>query len=109
MHTWMYSYYYPDLGGVNCHTSNWDADAGVCRAVLLGRPWRDWLGRLVALGYDYQDYMGCTLHIVAPDAVVGDYVIGDICPACGADFVDFLADRQVLPWRSLVQGYITCP
>ena len=36
------SYYWPPLGGTNCHHANWRN--GLCMTLLLGQPWSDWAG-----------------------------------------------------------------
>lgn len=36
------SWYWPALGGTNCHNANWIE--GLCRTKLLGQPWSDWAG-----------------------------------------------------------------
>lgn len=36
------SYYWPDMGGTNCHSANWDQENKTCNAMLYGKPWQEW-------------------------------------------------------------------
>ena len=102
-----YSYYYPDLGGVNCHSNNWDEENFRCSDITAsGKSWRENMYRGVALHYDMlRDIpFGTNIKVVSPEEIKGWYEVIDICPGCGPRyegqtyFIDFLDDRQRLAW-----------
>jgi hypothetical protein len=109
-----YSYYNPSLGGVNCHTANWD---GVrCADVTSsGIRWSDYMGRAVALAPSWLRVIGygTVLHVSSPAPMVGDFTVIDMCCGCEAanwsdnNFrVDFLALKQALQWNYPVVFFI---
>lgn len=103
-----YSYYYPDLGGVNCHDDNWNEVTGRCADITAsGETWRDKIGRAVALSPSVIDACpyGSSIVVLGPPGVVGEYRVIDLCPGCDSyapPLVDFLDDRQRLPWQTLI-------
>lgn len=106
-----YSYYYPDLGGVNCHIDNWDEISGKCSDITAsGKSWRQNMYRGVALHYDLLGGLpfGTNIHVLGPKEVEGWYEVIDICPGCNPRyegqnyFIDFLDDKQRLPWGATV-------
>jgi len=102
-----YSYYNPDLGGVNCHVDNWDG-VKCADTTASGISWRDYVGRAVAvppswvcqgLGY------GSIVEVLSPDSIRGEYLVVDLCAGCEAYNwedrtwrIDFLDTGQRLTW-----------
>ena len=106
-----YSYYYPDLGGVNCHVDNWDEETGKCSDITAsGKSWRQNMYRGVAVHYDILNSLpfGTLINVLGPEEVKGWYEVIDICPGCNpryegqAYFIDFLDDKQRLTWGAIV-------
>ncbi|HUD44902.1 MAG TPA: hypothetical protein VMR41_05135 [Patescibacteria group bacterium] len=98
---WLYSYYYPPLGGANCA----DFEGGVCLSLLSsGDRWQDWLGRSVACSSEIP--LGTKIVIIAPVEVRGVYVCNDRGGLIeGTRYLDFLDTLQKLPWREAIYGY----
>jgi hypothetical protein len=115
---WVFSYYYPDLLGVNCHQSNYEYNkfgtpVSCANTSASGLPWRDYLfGRSrdphyvggVAVPY-YPGTrnpiypMRAVVTVTSPAIIAGDWLVMDICPACGdyqssygVLFLDFLSN-----------------
>ncbi|MCJ7696506.1 MAG: hypothetical protein MUO40_13935 [Anaerolineaceae bacterium] len=106
-YTFGYSYYFPDLGGVNCHTDNWNIETEKCSDVTAsGKSWKQNMYRGVAVHYDmlYDLPFGTLIEVIKPDEVKGWYEVIDICPGCTPRyegqvyFIDFLDDKQRLGW-----------
>lgn len=103
----LYSYYNPDLGGVNCHSANWDGSK-CADTTASGIKWSEYMGRGVAIAPSWYNAglgYGSILRVVAPDAIAGDYTVIDLCSGCEANNwpdrqyrLDFLDDRQRLTW-----------
>lgn len=111
-----YSYYDPRLGGVNCI----DFRDEVCQSPLgNGEAWQDYIyaRNTVAMppdimssyGVDYGD----VIIVIAPDEIVGSYVVRDICTGCNASNwadnrprIDFLDVQQRLPWNTNIYAVI---
>lgn len=107
-----YSYYYPPLGGANCHPANWSDERQSCADVTAsGLPWTAYIGRGVAIPPSRWDaWRLCVLTVLYPPTIAGDYLIIDVCPACEqGDYLDFLDSAQRLPWTYPVAYYVTCP
>ncbi len=115
---WVFSYYYPDLVGVdevlyglNCHPDNvlrnkQGRAIGCKDTTASGAPWSEYLmyhardARFVggvAVPYYPNTYdpiypMGSILHVVDPTIMAGEYLVIDICPACD----DYISSHNVL-------------
>ena len=100
-----YSYYFPDLGGTNCHPANWDG-ASCANTTASGAGWREYIGRGVAIHqsmiekYPY----GTIFRVLSPQSIAGDYTVIDLCAGCirpdapDMMWIDFLDDSQKLNW-----------
>jgi hypothetical protein len=114
VHTVGYSYYNPDLGGVNCADSNWNGTT--CADVTAsGMSWRDNVGHAVAVPPRWLLLwgFGSVIHVTSPETIVGDYIIIDKCSACDLanwanriDRIDFLDTKQRLAWAQTVTFYL---
>lgn len=104
-----YSFYYPDLGGVNCHVDNW-VDGHCKDTTASGASWRDYIGRGVAIPPSFLERFpyGTIFRVVSPSVISGDYTVIDLCPACeqvskpGSFWIDFLDTGQRLDWSQTV-------
>lgn len=114
-YTFGYSYYYPALGGVNCHSDNWDIVKEVCKdTTASGRSWKQNMYRAVAVHYDLLNDLpfGTLIEVVFPEEVKGWYEVIDICPGCVPNdlseyyFIDFLDDKQRLGWGEEVRIHV---
>lgn len=102
-----YSYYYPDLGGVNCHADNWNG-SHCADTTASGLSWRDNLGRAVAIPPSWVCYglgYGSIVEVLSPDTIKAEYLVVDLCAGCESENwddgqwrLDFLDDRQRLQW-----------
>lgn len=93
-HTVLFSYYYPDLGGVNCHIDNW-VDGHCKNITASGVGWRDYLGHGLAVHPDMLDLLpyGSTLYVSNPPQLAGVWVVVDLCGGCQINnkyYFDFL-------------------
>jgi hypothetical protein len=107
-----YSYYNPELGGVNCHSANWDGKH-CADTTASGIKWSDYIGKAVAvppswycLGLGY----GSILRVLTPAVLAGDYLVIDLCSGCessnwddGNFRMDFLDTSQKLTWAYPVE------
>lgn len=103
----LYSYYNPALGGVNCHTDNWNGST-CADTTASGIRWSEYLGKGVAIPPSWKAAgigYGSVFHVLEPAALVGDYTVVDLCSGCEANIwpdgmyrLDFLNDRQLLSW-----------
>ena len=101
-----YSYYNPNLGGVNCHTANWTGSR--CNdTTASGIKWSDYLDRGVALPPSYLQVLGygSRILVTSPDPMKGIYTVVDMCCGCEAANwkdntyrLDFLSLTQKLTW-----------
>jgi hypothetical protein len=107
-----YSYYNPDLGGVNCHTDNWDIENEKCADVTAsGKSWKQNMYRGIAVHYDqlFDLPFGTIVEVIKPAELKGFYEIIDICPGCNPRpddphyYIDFLDDRQRLNWGDMIE------
>jgi hypothetical protein len=109
-----YSYYYPPLGGANCHTANW-VNGECADTTASGQKWTTWLnagGAACPLSWP----IFTRFEVLSPTLKAGVYTCVDYCPACGNSqahyWIDFLTDSQELEWsypmeiRLLSIGYI---
>lgn len=99
-----YSYYFPAWGGVNCHPDNW-IDNSYCKdTTASGLPWTQYIGKGVAVPYEWRDKLPLLSVIRVLDNVVmqGEYLVVDYCGDCikeeGHIYFDFLDNRQRLAW-----------
>jgi hypothetical protein len=99
---WLYSYYWPDLGGVNC--SQHLDDSGSCAALMAsGKPWRAWVDRGVACPSEYP--LGTRFRVLSPLQLYGEWTCvdrgGAIVCKDGACYLDFLHEPpQRVDWNS---------
>lgn len=104
-----YSYYNPDLGGVNCFPGNVLANGGCANVTASGFTWRDYIGKAVAVAPYWLSVWGygSVIRVLHPDVLAGDYTIIDRCAACdkanwiaydNRDRIDFLDTSQRLVW-----------
>jgi len=123
---WVFSYYYPDLVGVdeqkygaNCHPDNIERNpqgkAIRCKNTSAsGLPWRDWIMYKsldvdfvggVAVPYYPGTYnpiypMGAVVVVESPSIIAGRYLVIDICPACD----DYVTSNNVLFLDFVAEG-----
>jgi len=107
-----YSYYNPDLGGVNWHTDNWNGER-CADTTASGISWRDNVGKAVAVppswvctGLGYGSY----IEVLNPETIRGRYMVVDLCSGCEALNwedktwrLDFLDLTQKLTWAYPVE------
>ena len=100
-----YSYYWPPYGPPNCSDENWKAEWNICEdTTASGEKWTLWIGRGIAVPIQWRDDIPLmsVVRITGNIAVQGDYTVIDYCGRCIKDdgfvYVDFLSNRQVLPW-----------
>lgn len=97
-HTFLFSYYFPDLGGVNCHIDNWEN--GRCKdTTASGMSWRNNMRKGLAIHPDFLELLpyGTVIRITSPAAVAGDYMVLDLCGGCninGYYYFDFLFEEM---------------
>lgn len=110
----LFSYYYPDLGGVNCHEDNW-VD-GHCKNVTASKVvgWREYMGSGVAVHSDMLQYLpyGTQFYVTNPPAIAGFYTVVDLCCGCKHDtsyYFDFLFDNMPdgVNWSYNVDYYVS--
>jgi len=108
----LYSYYNPNLGGVNCHVDNWDIDTGLCKNITAsGKGWMEYFGKGIAIHPDYLDVLpfGTMVEIIEPELIKGIYEVIDLCPGCGPRYnsnlfyIDILDRNQKLPWSEKIK------
>jgi hypothetical protein len=102
-----YSYYYPDLGGVNCLT--WDESKGTCVSLMAsGKAWKDYVNKAVACPGWLPMYT--VIRVVSPSELIGDWVCMDRGQGIERDMLDFLhKPPQRLPWFTKIQAEIIRP
>lgn len=89
-----FSYYYPNLGGVNCHNDNWVN--GQCKNLTAsGYGWREFMGKGIAVHPDMLDLLpfGSLIYVTSPASIRGHYTVIDLCGGClinGNYYFDFL-------------------
>jgi hypothetical protein len=103
-----YSYYNPALGGINCHSANWDGIA--CADVTAsGIRWTEYMGQGVAVPPSWLGVLGygTVISVLDPAPIARQYTVIDICCGCEAGNwddrrwrLDFLDDKQRLEWAS---------
>lgn len=113
--SFLYSYYDPNLGGVNCHSANWDGHK-CADTTASGIRWSQYVGHAVAIPPSWYDAglgYGSVLRVISPSSMLGDYTVIDLCPGCeaknwpdGQYRLDFLDDRQRLTWAYPMQALI---
>jgi hypothetical protein len=111
----LYSYYYPPLGGVNCHSNNWTGST-CADTTASGAHWSDYVGRGLAVPPSWFKAglgFGSIVRVLSPDVLAGDYTVIDICCGCEADNwtdgqfrFDFLDDAQKLQWAYPIHAEI---
>lgn len=110
----LFSYYYPDLGGVNCHEDNWVN--GQCKDVTASKVvgWREYLGKGIAIHSDMYSQIpyGSQIYVVSPPQIAGIYTVVDLCCGCknqNGYYFDFLFTSmpQGLGWSYNVDFVVT--
>jgi hypothetical protein len=111
----LYSYYNPELGGVNCHTANWDG-SHCADTTASGIRWSEYVGRGVAIPPSWLEAgigYGSILRVIDPSTIAGDYTVIDLCSMCEPTYwpdgqwrLDFLDLRQKLSWAYPVRVLI---
>lgn len=110
-----YSYYYPALGGVNCHPDNWNEEKQTCKNLTAsGIGWIENIGRGVAIAPSLLKDLpyGTRLDVVSPESIKGIYYVIDLCGACDNSppgeykWIDFLDNKQRLNWGDEVVAYV---
>ena len=111
----LYSYYNPELGGVNCHSANWDG-SHCADTTASGIRWSEYLGRGVAIPPSWLEAgigYGSILRVIDPATIAGDYTVIDLCSLCETTYwpdgqwrLDFLDERQKLSWAYPVRVLI---
>jgi hypothetical protein len=108
-----YSYYNPDLLGINCFSGN-VTSSGCADTTASGFRWSDYMRRGVAVPDIWLTRwgFGSVIRVLSPDILSGVYTIVDKCAACDwhnwtaydkRDRVDFLDTIQRLPWDADVK------
>jgi hypothetical protein len=94
-----FSYYFPDLGGVNCHIDNWVN--GHCKNVTASHVvgWREYMRKGIAVHPDMLSALpfGSMLYVTQPPEIAGYYTVVDLCGGClinGNYYFDFLFDSM---------------
>lgn len=93
-HEFLFSYYYPPLGGVNCHPDNWINNT--CKdTTASGQKWSSYMGAGIAIHPDWLDEMpyGTQIIVSSPSEIAGTYTVIDLCGGClinGNYYFDFL-------------------
>ena len=101
-----YSYYYPPFGPPNCHADNWTVEG--CKDITpLGVKWSEYMGRGVAVPFSWRARLplGSMIEVLQPSVIAGRYTVLDYCIGCdkpGYVYLDFLDNRQRLPWTAAV-------
>lgn len=103
----LYSYYDPDLGGVNCLT--WDEVLGCVSTLASGDDYRLWWDRAVACPVKYD--LGTIFKVVNPQVLRGRYVCLDRYDEAlyTSQYLDFLSKRQLLPWNEEITVEVILP
>lgn len=110
----LFSYYYPDLGGVNCHEDNWSNGhcADVTASKVVG--WREYMGKGIAIHSDLYDEIpyGSQIYVVSPPQIAGIYTVVDLCCGCknqNGYYFDFLFEGMPdgLGWSYNVDFVVT--
>ena len=103
----LYSYYNPALGGVNC--SQWDEETQTCVSTMAsGKDWRQWYGKALACPSVYPMYT--VFRVTSPESIAGDYVCLDRGGSLeGTNYLDFLDTQQRLEWNASVEALIIYP
>lgn len=89
-----FSYYYPPLGGVNCHSDNWVN--GQCKNYTAsGEGWIENMGKGIAVHPDMLNTLpfGSEIYVSYPEQIKGFYKVIDLCGGClinGKYYFDFL-------------------
>ncbi|MCD4760066.1 hypothetical protein K8R33_04205 [archaeon] len=111
-YVFLYSYYNPALGGVNCHEDNWDVNYEMCKnTTASGKGWKEYIKKGVAIHPDLLNDLpfGTIIEVTDPIELVGEYEVIDLCMGClprGIDqyyYIDFLDRIQVLAWSEEVK------
>ncbi len=105
------SYYWPDLGGTNCHESNWRKDTNKCVTNLYGKPWQHWENKGAACPVKYP--LGTKLWItrLKKTVVCVDRGGGIVTLLDGTSFLDLLQRNHIwVPdWKERVLRDTWCP
>lgn len=93
-----FSYYYPPLGGTNCHEDNWFN--GKCKNITASsQGWKEYLDKGIAVHPDMLSLLpfGSMVYVVNPEPIRGLYTVVDLCGGCfinGKYYFDFLFDTM---------------
>jgi len=110
-----YSYYNPDLGGVNCHEDNWLEDIKKCKNTSAsGKGWREYIKSGVAIHPDMLENLpfGTIIEVIDPEILRGEYEVIDLCSGCrpkitnGFYYIDFVDTIQIVPWGSEIKARV---
>jgi hypothetical protein len=103
----LYSYYDPALGGVNCR--EWDEVNQVCLSTMAsGLDWSQWYGRAVACSSEYP--LWTIFRVVDPLTLAGDWDCLDRGGMKdGTIYLDFLDTYLRLPWNTTIKAYVIYP
>ncbi len=113
LYTYVFSYYYPDLGPPNCHADNWDGMH--CKDITAsGQSWFHNLGKGFAAPPWWKEQVayGTVITVTEPKQLAGDWIYLDDCALCagsywkdGIDRLDFLMAYQAVSWETKVTWY----
>ena len=90
----LFSYYYPPLGGTNCHEDNWVN--GQCKDITASKEgWKAYVSKGIAVHPDMLGILpfGSIVYVVEPVSIRGFYTVVDLCGGClinGNYYFDFL-------------------
>ena len=105
------SWYWPDLGGTNCHAANWNTETNKCSALLYGKQWQEWEDIGAACPSRYKIGTKLYIHRLDQTVVCVDRGGGIVSLPDGSAFIDLLQRRLiwVKDWRDNIIKDRWCP
>lgn len=102
----LYSYYNPKLGGINC--AEWDDAAQDCRSRLAnGEDYHINFGVAVACIPDIA--LGSVIEVIYPENLAGEWICKDRGGAIVGNYIDFLDVAQRYAWSGVVVARVHPP
>jgi len=105
------SYYWPALGGTNCHSANWDEEENTCSTMLYGKPWQAWVGMGAACPVKYPLGTKLWIHRLQRIVICVDRGGGIVTLPDGTSFIDLLQEEGiwVQDWKERIIKDKWCP
>ena len=105
------SYYWPALGGTNCHSANWDKEKNTCSTMLYGKPWQAWAGIGAACPVKYPLGTKLWIHRLQRIVICVDRGGGIVTLPDGTSFIDLLQEEGiwVQDWKERIIKDKWCP